>query len=717
VPDLRLAGCGPRPLVGYLKALGVLRAVSRQADRSARGKWGPTSFELRSQLSEDDLREFFLERFAPSPILSPWNGGSGFYAHANATAVQALTAVEAAGGERFEAYRSLIATTREILSELGIVDKPADRDKERLVRELRQRWPDTGIDWLDAAIVIAGEGPAYPPLLGSGGNEGRYDFSSNYMQCVMSALEGSRASELWGAALLGSSAALEDRSLAHLQADASPTNSPKGEAGSLSNPWDLVLGLEGSISLVGGAARRHADGARGMLTAPFTVRTTAAGYGAAVAGEKGRAELWLPIWRQWASGAEIVNLIRESRAQVRSGRGTRTARSGLDFARAAAELGVARGIDAFERYAILERNGQANTAVPAGRIKVEPRPAAAALQSIDWWLNALLRFAGTDNCPSAVQIEARRLERACFSMAARGAPADALAVLERLGAAEGALARSGAAIDSGLRPVRAARASDWVRASDDGSAEFALAVSIGSLRPASPALPAVRDYLNGTRRTEQGAREFDPDRPHLLSARSAAGLLAAIHARSHLDGERAAADTPSDGERRLGFRWGLWCDVRIARLLAADVLDIDRVVRLARGAALLDSWDAASAPKRQNSWPTAPVPAYDALALAWWGHAGDVGSEPAALGPRRSWAARLAAGAVEPVLRDALLRLRLAGVPPVAETEDLVPGAPLGEYLAAALVVSLSGADLAQLKRGLMFRQEEDSNIEREAVG
>jgi len=717
VPDVRLSGCGPRPLVGYLKALGVLRAVSRQADRSARGRWGATSFELRSELSEGNLHEFFLERFVPSPILSPWNGRSGFYARGGRTAMEALTWIESSTDERFATYRLLIASTREILSGLGIVEKPTESEKERLVRELRERWPDVGIEWLDAAIVIAGEGPSYPPLLGTGGNEGSYDFSSNYMQALRRALEHDRGAVLLDAALFGASAPLENLVLGHLQGDASPTNSPKGDAGSLGNVWDLVLGLEGSLSLVGGAARRHEDGARGMLTAPFTVRPTAAGYGAAVAGEKGRAELWLPIWRRWATGSEIANLIRESRAQVRSGRGTRTARSGLDFARAAGELGVARGIDAFERYTILERYGQTNIAVPAGRIQVEPRPAAAAIQSIDWWLGSLLRFAGGNHCPNAVEIEASRLERACFAMAARGWPADALAVLERMGAAEAALARSGGAIDAGLRPLRGVPAGDWIRASDDGSAEFALAVSIGSLRPASRELPAVRDYLNGTRRTEQGAREFDPDRRHLLSARSAAGLLAAIHARSPLDGE-SAAENLSDGKRRLGFRRGLWCDVRVARLLAADTLDLDRVVRLTRGTALLDGWTATSAPKRRRSWPPAPVPGYDALTLAWWGQAADTGSEAGpALGPRRGWAARLAAGSVEPVLRDALLRLRLAGIPPVAEVDDLVAGAPRGEHLAAALLVPLSGGDLARLKKDLIIRDEEETNIDREAVG
>ena len=34
-----LGGCAPAPLAHYLKALGILRLVSEQADSSARGFW------------------------------------------------------------------------------------------------------------------------------------------------------------------------------------------------------------------------------------------------------------------------------------------------------------------------------------------------------------------------------------------------------------------------------------------------------------------------------------------------------------------------------------------------------------------------------------------------------------------------------------------------------------------------------------------------------
>lgn len=711
MPDLRLSGCASRPLIGYLKALGLLRAVSREVDGSVRGRWEGTAFELRTTLSGEELNEFLLNDFRPSPVLSPWNGGSGFYAHANPTAVKALSAIEQAEAERFAPFRSLIGETRRILREAGLSEKPGDADKESLVRALRAGWSDEGVEWLDAAIVIAGDSPAYPPLLGSGGNEGRYDFSVNYMQAIVSAFS---SPDLLDAALVGSSARLDRMALAHFQGDFSPTNSPAGDAPALGNPWDLVLAVEGSLALVGGAARRHADGAAGgVMTAPFTVRSTAAGYGAAVAGEKGRAELWLPLWGGWATYAEITNLIRESRAQVRSGRTLRAARSGLDFARAAGELGVARGIDAFERYTILERSGQSNLAVPAGRIEVAPRPSAAALASIDRWLGGLLRFANADNCPAGVAREIRRLERACFQMAARGDELDALTTLEQMGVVEATLARSSTAIDSGLRPLHGAPARPWIAAADDGSTELAVAVSIASMRSDDRTASTMRDYLHGTiargREFDRDRRhEFDRDRRHLVSARSAEGLLAAIHARSHLESQRAN-DESGAGEHRLGFEHGTWCDIRASRLLATGALDPDRIVRLARGLVLLDHRYERGAVGRQRGLAPSPAPAYDMLALAWWWRPPRGQPEAAAsLGPRPGWAARLAHGAADHVLRDASIRLRIAGIAPVASWRDLRVGAPSGDSLAAALLSPLSDLDVARLHETVAETTQEE---------
>ncbi|KAA5603892.1 hypothetical protein F1188_18795 [Roseospira marina] len=82
-----LHGCTPTPLAGYLKALGVLRLISSPensvtgdaADAEARGFWKDEAFHLETRLDREALTRFFLEDYAPSPIVAPWNAGSGFY--------------------------------------------------------------------------------------------------------------------------------------------------------------------------------------------------------------------------------------------------------------------------------------------------------------------------------------------------------------------------------------------------------------------------------------------------------------------------------------------------------------------------------------------------------------------------------------------------------------------------------------------------------------
>jgi CRISPR-associated protein Csx17 len=700
VPEIRLTGCRSRPLIGYLKGLGVLGVTSRQADPSACGRWRSDVFELQSNLDSEGILRFLLDDYAPAPVVSPWNGGSGFHPNDRKDAIEAL---EASSDERFESYRATIAAAHGALARLGIDDKPAKTEKLPLIRQLRRSLPDEALPWLDTAIVVTGEDVGYPPLLGSGGNDGRFDFSNNYAQAIVLCLLGhgnDNSAKSLSAALQGDSVPLQRKlSLGHFSRDASPTNSPLGESDSLGNPWDLILAVEGALLLAAGAARRHGASTRGALVAPFTARSTGAGYGSAV-GEEGRWELWLPLWSGWASHAEIATLVRESRAQVASGSRHRQAATGLDFARAAGELGLARGIDAFERYAILERAGQSSLAVPAGRITVAPRPAAAALASIDQWLNRLLRFSGSDSCPRAARIAIRGLEERAFTLASRGDPEDAHGVLEGIGAAEHALARSArGALAAGLQPMRGVPAGPWVEAAHDGSPEFAVAVALASLHDRERRSPALRDYLHGT---VDGGTAFDEKRRHAVTGGNPAQVLAQIHARRHLDASRDGS--AAAGEPNLSFDFGTWCDLGAMQQFAAGNLDDERVLSLVRGLAVLDH--GRSAPVRRRQWGGLAAPTFDVLALAWARNLTNV--DQPSLGPRPGWAARLAAGATAGVVRDALLRLRMARMPVIPSAADLLASPPPGPRLGAGLLVRLGPADTAALARKLTLHEDND---------
>jgi CRISPR-associated protein Csx17 len=152
VSELMLDGCTAQPLMSYLKALGVLRLVSEQADPDACGYWRDGVFMLETRLDRDGLAKFFLEQYSPTPLLAPWNGGSGFYVKLDLDrfldsagkeigfkgreAVEAMNAVEASDSARLDRYRRQIKETKRALAAL------ADRvDFPRVLAEPLQKWP------------------------------------------------------------------------------------------------------------------------------------------------------------------------------------------------------------------------------------------------------------------------------------------------------------------------------------------------------------------------------------------------------------------------------------------------------------------------------------------------------------------------------------------------------------------------------------------------
>lgn len=113
-----LKGCAPAPLANYLKALGVLRLVGEQADPQARGWWDGERFCLLSKLSKNDLETFFLEKYEPTPLLSPWNKGCGFF-KANDPG---LCPLERSTAPRFQRFRDGILAGRRLLDEISQAD-------------------------------------------------------------------------------------------------------------------------------------------------------------------------------------------------------------------------------------------------------------------------------------------------------------------------------------------------------------------------------------------------------------------------------------------------------------------------------------------------------------------------------------------------------------------------------------------------------------------
>ncbi len=581
-----LYGCTPEPLIHYLKAIGVLRLVAEQLDPQVRGAWRGDSFALQTSKTKEDIVAFFLNDYRPTPIVAPWNGGSGFYEGDDMTGVNGILATKE---QRFSNYRETIKSIlgwpeisqfrslplkemkrqivlaarrsqgkarKELLKtirELRIYIAPFSSDavnvkklfdltieelenqlqdlnpqvvqaqgqkgqlkknvlrsanklrtkvkqlgraggKEELFKICRSRLEDQTVAWLDAAYVLGEEKPDFPPLLGSGGNDGRFDFTTNYMSRLLSVLPEflntqpdaqeritQSAAQLQASLLAEGTGQLEKAAVGQFHpAGAGGANAEQGVTGdSFVNPWDFIFALEGSLMLASATVRQLAAGSRMKASFPFTVRNSSIGYGTAISGEKVRAEIWLPLWYRLCSYSEVVHIFQEGRVQF--SRQRRIARTGFDFARAVAELGVDRGIESFQRYAFIERNGQANLAAPLGRFEVRERPRAALIHEIDRWLDSFSRATSSDKVPPRFVRAQQSIEEPIFRLCESGSSDDLREVLVSLGRAEFELA-GGEKFreDKNLRPLSGLSLS-WVKECNDGSNEFKLALSLASI--------------------------------------------------------------------------------------------------------------------------------------------------------------------------------------------------------------------------------------------
>ena len=496
--ELILNGCSPTPLANYLKALGILRIIDEQLpEAELRGYWKNESFAICGELDEATLTEFFLHKYAPSAVVAPWNGGSGVHPKDNKTAISAIGASTA---DRFDAFRQVIVKSEDALKRLGLKEKPSGVDKSTLLALCRNTFPDAALGWLDAAFVLTKDGTRYPPLLGTGGNDGRLDFTNNFMQRLAEVFDPEtgeptdNAPELLGNALFGHTVrGLADNAIGQFgPASAGGANASSGfSAKAAVNPWDFILMLEGAILFAAASVKRLQTSSSAQLAYPFSVRTTGAGYGSASGADEpasaSRCEMWMPLWTTPTSYTEIRSLLSEGRAQV----GMRPARDGLDFHRAITNLGVDRGISAFQRYGFLVRNGLAYFATPMERVTVQRNEAASELLSdLDRnnWLDTFRRNARADNSPGSVLRASRQMERAIIGLCTASQQNAALQIREMLvalGRCEQALANSIAWTKKNNispAPLLGHRWLSEATALDDPSnVEFRLAASLASL--------------------------------------------------------------------------------------------------------------------------------------------------------------------------------------------------------------------------------------------
>ncbi|MBK6918562.1 MAG: type I-U CRISPR-associated protein Csx17 [Deltaproteobacteria bacterium] len=587
--EVELHGCRPEPLASYLKALGVLRLVAEQRDSDACGFWRGEYFVLRSTLDREALLDFFASRWRPSPVIAPWNGGSGFYPKDSRDAADHIAN---SSDPRLADFAAAIAVGRDYVAARGWDTRPEDDDKVTMVAAMRAALPDAALAWLDAAVVLGDARLLFPPLLGTGGNDGRLDFTNNFQQRVVEVLSADSRAAL--------TSSLFDDAVAHRFKGVMGQFQPA--ANERSNPWDFVLLIEGSLVFAGAATRRLESSGPATLAFPFHAKA-GAGLASLTDADEGdsRDEVWLPLWSAPASMRSLRRLFAEGRATVSRGDASRPASTALDFARAVAGLGVDRGIDGFARIGFQVRNGLAYFATPLGRFATHELGAARLLDDIDAWYERFRHKSIGKNAPAAVAVARRQLEQAMFEAATRGALAPTLLAL---GDAERALARSlSFATKAFLTPVPRLR-SAWADAVDDGSCELRLAAALASR-------PAIRRRWVPLDRAGRSFGRAD-DLGCVFTDAPLVENLCALLLREDVEGQQQLGAASPDAARP-------WCSLTdIAQFIDGNT-DDRLIERWLRGLALVD--DPTLAPPPADT--LVPPASYAVLALVHHRRLGD----------------------------------------------------------------------------------------------
>jgi len=362
------------------------------------------------------------------------------------------------------------------------------RIRGSLLRLCRDRLGDRTIEWVDAAVMFDGERkPYFPPLLGTGGNEGHLNYSSAFMDHVTSVLcsgPSGSSEPLLRASLFGSrTESLVRHSVGQLDPGrAGGFNQGNGveDKNQPMNPWDFILLMEGAICWSSSITRRARVGIPPGLSSPFTVRSSPVGYPSSSEGDGGRAqsEVWAPLWPQPTGYPEVKMFIGEGRAEV----GPRPPKNGVEFAEAVASLGIDRGVQEFVRYSILQRRGESYVVAALSRFPVLERRESELIRELDAILERIdSALARSDKVPARYLSARRALDQCKYDVLLGGGKPAMKAMVVSIGQFERLLASKDPEKSPKVRQPPSGLRIVWLEACNDRTLEVRLAASLASM--------------------------------------------------------------------------------------------------------------------------------------------------------------------------------------------------------------------------------------------
>ncbi|MGC9329629.1 MAG: type I-G CRISPR-associated protein Cas8g1/Csx17, partial [Candidatus Hinthialibacter sp.] len=555
-------------------------------DPDALGCWENDVFVLRTQLQKDELVDFFLESYQPSPILGPWGARSGFFpGSSESKARESLEKIETTEDQRLDKIKKTIAEIKNLLKELDLDEKAKDEDKIRLMQVCRSNLSDEILEWLDACYVLLGDDKKFPPLLGTGGNEGSGSYFSGFSQQLVACLINRDFDSALYTSLYGElkQYVFSGHTPGHFSPKSSggPNSSSYGFEGKLTtNPWDYLLCLEGSYLWASGVFRRYSTSESGIASFPFTVNVSGSGFESLCFNDSKKpqkakrniAEIWLPLWKQFISLNELKMLLAEGRASI----GRRISINGVDMARAASGLGVDRGIHSFQRISFFMRNGQSFIAVPLGKFDVHFKKDVNLIQEIDPWLSQFRRFCMGDSIQMRFQIALRKIESAIFNYCKYGGQDRMKMILTALGNAERELAVTG---DNCFPLSRLS--TKWIPAVYEDSSEFQLSLSLAGIYGGEQKIGSIRRNLEPFDENKRSWNENS--RENVWSSADLCANLSAVLERRIMDGAR-------EGCQELPLHFRRPASLHAVSAFLAGEVDDQRISDLLWGLILINHW-------------------------------------------------------------------------------------------------------------------------------
>src|SRR5487761_201805 len=349
---LELRGCTPEPLGNYLKGLGIFRLIAEQADPQARAWWKDGVLWLHTKWSRDEVVNFFLHGFgevrakrdriySPTPIFAPWGGRPGFYKDGNDKAKKRLDVLRDLNPPgRFTASQQVVKLTDEILKSRGwsdVAKKKRAQLKPLIITAMRNGWGDSAVDWFDACLSLE-EDARFGFLYGTGGNEGSADITNNFWELIGEAIglptptvdtNECLIATLFSGPRIGGTSRTAGQ---HFPLGAGSSNCGQDFFSSSStNPWDVLLMMEGAVLFAGATTKRLSQHGKGKAAFPFMIDHLASDEASTSIKDEAkqdaqvmrcRAEFWMPLWTQPTSLPGIRALLAEGKLQRVSGERT-----------------------------------------------------------------------------------------------------------------------------------------------------------------------------------------------------------------------------------------------------------------------------------------------------------------------------------------------------------------------------------------------------------